>query len=261
MIENESGLIEKFGIDYLSNTYKQMSTIFVDIDMFLDFELGAIMNLIKNDEEYSIFKAMLPNYLERVDRGVMRYFEGLPYTDTDVKNYICDPDNSQTLMNTSPEKEFAAEFIPLMQMLYNVNRTGLLDSKDGLELIINNIHFETPEDNVEFILNSVNKVLPMVDVVFTHGSYLDTVPEMVHTIDAFILNNLNAFVNSGLITQHMVENGVFLIKNVYATIDTDKDLSKYDDDEYKNIVGSTSVALSLLTNFTFVKNNTIIHKG
>lgn len=101
-IERLSSILRKNNEREFEDMTEPVRRIYIDIEFLQDFRLGALIKLITTDVEYKYILEKLPLYSMSHGEPITSFFPDLGFTEDQIKDYIKDERNWETLAMDSP---------------------------------------------------------------------------------------------------------------------------------------------------------------
>jgi len=102
--------ISKLNKEFFDAKTKAIGVLYVDMDCFQNFKIGALLCLLQTEDEYKYMLSRLGVYNDRVDTETMKYFPDLKITEEDLNGYIACNDNHRKLVRVSPMTDYYRHF-------------------------------------------------------------------------------------------------------------------------------------------------------
>ena len=130
-----------------SKFYKTpIKRIYIDLPYIQDIYLGALLQLIKTEEEYNYIIKNIGNYNHRLKEDILFYFPKLNITRDMLNEYISNKDNTLKLLAVSP---YTNMFQNLKTLHANIT---------GMNKIVSDIKVQSP---ITYIVNTYPLILPI----------------------------------------------------------------------------------------------------
>ena len=231
-----------------------VGVLYVDLDCFFDFRIGALLSLISSKEEYDYLLANLSNYNDRREDKVMKYFPKLKFTDEDIYAFMQDTDNHAKLERISPPTDYYKYFFKFGDAVLGNNRMGS-DANVVPQLFIGSGDVKLSLEGKDKLIACLKKELSYWNITITDPQIYDYGEEIVTTLDHMSIYKLGKFMEHGRF-QPLLEAGTLLVHkslHTFPFIEEVQDVKpgdeKLTDDQ---ILQNTEIVFNAFCDFKFV---------
>lgn len=246
---------EQMKSEYFKTNLSPLKRIYVDMGVVQDYNIGALLCMIKTDLELKHIRNNIANYNARYDDGIVKYFPKLKFTDQDVYDFINEPDNHFSLVRVSP-------FTNYMDVL----RELIISSKDALEIVEGSeaqaqVVFGcnyVPYDNVakqnllsHMVANDSTLKCTVLDksIFLMKKDYLDS-------FDAYLIDKLDKLLQMEEVGPFVVDELAWINKAIVSPPRLRRPLEE--GEQLKDVLMVTENSLDCLFDFKYVQCEVII---
>lgn len=251
--ENNKKLMDKtneLASEMFKEIFKPVRCVYVDLECFQDYDLGALLNLIGNEKEYRHILENIDTFSERLDKQVIKYFPELKYSDEDIKNFISNKKNWDVLSLSSPMTSIYNSFPGTIAQI-NIHNKQCEQRVDGVKFILNNNRFPLHWKMQESIQKGISTLLPSSIIEFTNEELETKNKEFLKYVDIYFLNDIIKFCQHENTSKFLISDGMFREKRIFATPAADREFKS--DKELNTVMNATQTMLDVFCEFSFVQ--------
>ena len=180
----------------------------IDYACVQDYRLGALLSMIKTEEEYNYILTQLKRYEQAVDRKVAKYFPKLGISDAQITQVLQYPESWAAAVRAAPMTELFIHLIDIVTAVLNHNTTRIMSNP--LEIV-----FRLPPGKIldkpqmAVLINACNKIdnNQSVRIIFKSFTFEELPDEYLDCVQIWILDDLEEFVNSSNISEPYLSKG------------------------------------------------------
>lgn len=235
--------------DYFSANAKPIYALYIDIECFQDFYIGALLCLIKTEDEYKHILNNLKVYSDRRDMCVCKYFPELKLTDHDLISFINNKNNHSALERISPMTDYYKYFKTFTDTINDYNKYA----KDSIipQLFIGQtlINYSlTAKDN---LVDKMKEHLHNWNIVITDNNIYDYGEEILVTIDHFTIYDVDKLFTNDKLGKYVKESSVLVRRSIHGFPFIVENVNDKDINE-KQLLENTELLCNLFSDFKYV---------
>ena len=212
---------------FYENFDKPVSSIYVDMDFFQDYKLGALMNMLTTDVEYEYIKSQIDAYNQSDNENVTEMFPALGFTEEQVEAFVKDPANTDLLVLESPFYTTMYQFIIFME---NVFQSNLIKKfTESTELFVGCGSFPFPACGWNAFVGLFEPYLHNTNINFLPTTLYEFQGRAVDDYDVYLVRHASELINHPLLVKKF-ENMEMTSKFVVGMVEnkaTEEDLKAY----------------------------------
>lgn len=246
-------VLQQFSKKMFQNEHPPVKHIYVDLEAFVDFYLGAIMLMIKTNVEYQYVVSRLEAYAKYPYRDITKVFPSLKFSMEDIEKLISDEKIAPLILN-SPTKSL---FYDWVEMAAEWSQKNKVQDNNIIPIVHVNCRTMKLTDAVKqkWTMYFQDTVLNC-NVRFYHNAYSDFTVEFVNQMDVMVIDDCEAFFDNPKLKDD-IEAGNYIGKEVYGFRYLGKDIS-IAEDELEQTFDQTEAALCLFFGFRYLDKRVLM---
>lgn len=240
--------LNKLSEDYLSSQSAAINVLYVEMDCFQDYRLGALLCMITNEEDYKYVLSNIDNYNTRVSKKVMEYFPKLDITDNEIAAYIADTNNHSRLANISPMTDYYKYFNKFSTVVESNNKLSPEASIPTLYLAMPTV--KLPATYKKQLIDSLQFHLRGWNIQYTTTGIKDYCEILMQSIKHFTIYDIEDVLKDEGIQKLLEQGKVLADSSVHAfpLITTTDNIELSNEQLFEN----TELILGMVCDFKYV---------
>lgn len=206
--DSTQDVVSQFGTKLYDLEYPPTVRINIDYACVQDYRLGALISMIKTEEEYDYLLTQLKRYEQSVDRKVAKYFPKLGISEAQINQVLQYPEGWANAVNVAPMTELFVQLMNIVTAVLNHNTTRIMTNP--LEIVFRLPPGKTLDKmKMAVLINACNKIdsNQSVRVIFKSFTFGELPDEYLDCVQIWILDDLEEFVNNPNISDPYLDKG------------------------------------------------------
>ncbi len=233
--------------------YPDVNQLVIDFRCCQDFQLGAILSMISTQVEYAYVLSKLPEYQERIDDRVARFFPALKFTDQQIMSRLHNTNHITKVVAWSPMYLFFYAWNQIAAKIFDC-RSMNGDRERPLK-----VYLLFPELNVsreyaaKWQLWLVDTLQMAVDLSIKRGPLKDLPADIFTESQFMVLYDMKSFLAREDITSVIfAPESTRPTQTIYAMANVDLAIVDPDDKDIDIAIARTEKALNMFCDFTII---------
>lgn len=199
----------------MQKEFKAIRHIYVDMEAMQDFKLGALLSFISVKEEMAYIQSQLPEYFNRTDREIMKYFPVLKITEEQIEKYIQAENNAIKLSITAP---FTMIYSAFLQVLYHAtqNNKYVEEVASPIRVTFNTSDIFYSESAIKALVTHIKQNVCDITYDITDDKRYCQSIDYYKSHDVLMLSEYDKFLQEPMRAQSIIGKGAWLENRVVS---------------------------------------------
>lgn len=247
-------LSEEFKSEYFRDKLTPITNVYVDIEAWQDFRLGALLCLISTDVEYEYIRHVLKSedsvYQNRLHDRTMEFFPAIKdITDEDISNFISDKKNHKVLVRVSPMTTLYSEFNEVLLIIASKNTSLDKDMPPGATIHIGSSSVIYDTEDMVTLAGNIMKSDPRFRVEI-YNRPLCKIGRDISTYQMYFIYSIKEFMENPNHKIFFEEGYPIFNASVFGYPLLEVETSG--DEEMIKLITSTEFIFNTYTNFSYI---------
>jgi len=145
----DEGLLSQINEKMIGDNLITPDSLYVELRLFRDLFLAAVITLIDTQEQYDILLSKLDQYKDRAFDDVEKLYPELGITNKQVQDRVSDPTWHDRLFTIAPSTNFVQ--VMHAQIAVNVNHSSVQKKLNTVEMVVNTYPLRLNEANTHLL--------------------------------------------------------------------------------------------------------------
>lgn len=208
----------------------QKEHIYVDADLIYDYRLGALLALIRSEEDFNYVWENLDAYATAPSLTVTKFFPKLGITEEDLDKVIKNPEYFNFLTAAAPPSQFMEDVESVIRVFNTLNESR--EVKNPVKFHINQRQIKIHPHYKRGIIETIHNIDKSIIVDFTeYPTWFDVPETFLEQQDFICVYDLKEFLTEGTTSQKLLSAvpSKLMKSNILTLLQSDKDFPKVED--------------------------------